>query len=161
MAKQYSSVAGYEANGGFLLGSDTVINSVSLKALPTRDAVLPAIMLLAACKNGETISSLVNTCSLRFSASDRIQNFATEKSKSLISEHSQDPSALIALLGFEGLSVTNVDTTDGLRITLSDKNVIHLRPSGNAPELRCYAESTSDEKAKALVVQVLNKVKNL
>ena len=161
LAKQYSSVAGYEANGGFLLGSDTVINNAPLKALPTRDAVLPAIMLLAACNNGETISSLVNACSLRFSASDRIQNFATEKSKALISEHSQDPSALIALLGFEGLTVTNVNTTDGLRITLSDNNVIHLRPSGNAPELRCYAESTSDELAKALVSKVLGKVVEL
>ncbi|MDO7086316.1 hypothetical protein Q5N69_15665, partial [Pseudocolwellia sp. AS88] len=34
-------------------------------------------------------------------------------------------------------------------------------PSGNAPELRCYAESTSDEKAKQLVVQVLEKVKTI
>ncbi|WP_420851688.1 hypothetical protein [Propionivibrio soli] len=29
--------------------------------------------------------------------------------------------------------------------------MVHFRPSGNAPELRCYAESGSSEKATALV----------
>ncbi|MBF4437131.1 phosphomannomutase, partial [Vibrio anguillarum] len=48
LAKKYSSVAGFEANGGFLLGSDVQLNGQSLKRLPTRDAILPAIMLLVA-----------------------------------------------------------------------------------------------------------------
>ena len=65
------------------------------------------------------------------------------------------------LLFFDDLTVTSIDVTDGLRMTLSDNDVIHLRPSGNAPELRCYAESTSDEKAKQLVVQVLERVVTL
>jgi phosphomannomutase len=68
---------------------------------------------------------------------------------------------LIALLGFEGIVVESVDVTDGLRMTLSSGDVIHLRPSGNAPELRCYAESTSDEQAKQLVVQVLSRVQSI
>ena len=161
LAKQYNAVAGYEANGGFLLGTDIELNNRVLKALPTRDALLPAIMLLAAAKGSLVISDLVKTYSLRFSASDRIQNFATQKSQAIIKTHSEDPSQLIKLLGFDDVTVESVNTVDGLRITLSNTNVIHLRPSGNAPELRCYAESTSDEKAKALVVQVLNKVKEL
>ena len=156
LAQSYRSVAGYEANGGFLLGSDTVVNGKTLTALPTRDAVLPALMLLAGCKNGQTISSLVEACSLRFSASDRIQHFATEKSSALINDNSTDPTALMALLGFAHLSVINTDLTDGLRVTLSNDDVIHLRPSGNAPELRCYAESSSNELAKELVNKVLS-----
>ncbi len=165
LATAFNSVAGFEANGGFLLGSDTVINNKTLKALPTRDAVLPAIMLLAASTKGDgktgNISSLVEACSVRFSASDRIKNFATEKSKALIAEHSGDPTGLIALLGFENLSVLTTDITDGLRITLSNNDVIHLRPSGNAPELRCYAESSDEATAQSLVSQVLSKVATL
>ena len=157
LAKQYSSVAGFEANGGFLLGSDTQLNQQTLKALPTRDAVLPAIMLLSASKSAGGISALVDACSIRHSASDRIQNFATAKSQQLIADHQADPSQLIAMLGFSDVSVTDVNTTDGLRITLSNTDVIHLRPSGNAPELRCYAESSSEAVAQGLVRQVLEK----
>ncbi|MEM5554160.1 phosphomannomutase [Pseudocolwellia sp. AS88] len=160
LSKSYKSVAGFEANGGFLLGTDTSINGKVLKALPTRDALLPAIMLLAAAGDNN-ISDLVSECTERFSASDRIQKFATAKSKQLIETYTLDASALIKLLGFADLTVTSIDVTDGLRMTLSDNDVIHLRPSGNAPELRCYAESTSDEKAKQLVVQVLGKVVTL
>ncbi len=61
LAKQYDSVAGFEANGGFLLGSDTSVNNKMIKALPTRDAVLPALMLLALAKEKpiyELVSSL-------------------------------------------------------------------------------------------------------
>jgi phosphomannomutase len=161
LSKKFESVAGFEANGGFLLGSDTVINGKVLKALPTRDALLPAIMLLAAASDGKCVSHLVAECTQRFSASDRIQNFATEKSKQIIQTYTNDTASLIKLLGFEGLTVEHVDVTDGLRMTLSSGDVIHLRPSGNAPELRCYAESTSDEQARSLVVQVLSKVQTI
>ncbi|MGL5665066.1 MAG: hypothetical protein ACRDD9_02950 [Shewanella sp.] len=54
-----------------------------------------------------------------------------------------------------------MDTTDGLRITLSDNSIFHLRPSGNAPELRCYAEAKSYEQAQVIVNQVLAKVQQL
>jgi len=161
LAQSYTSVAGFEANGGFLLGSDTIINGKLLKALPTRDAVLPAIMLLAASNESGNISSLVEACSLRFSASDRIKDFATAKSKALIAAHSDDPSALIKQLGFSDISVLSADITDGLRITLSNNDIIHLRPSGNAPELRCYAESSDESTAQSLVVKVLSKVISL
>ena len=157
LADDYDSVAGFEANGGFLLGSDTEINNKTLKALPTRDSVLPAIMLLAACTDGRNISSLVEQCSLRFSASDRIKNFSTEKSKELLAKYSVIPEELIQLLGFNE-NVASVDTTDGLRITLSNNDIVHLRPSGNAPELRCYVESSSDETANSIVKQVLSKI---
>lgn len=161
LAESYKSVAGFEANGGFLLGTDTQVSGKVLKALPTRDAVLPAIMLLAESKDESTISTMVEQASIRFSASDRIKNFATEKSNALIEKYEGDASSLIQLLGFQALKVTSVDITDGLRMTLSNQDVIHLRPSGNAPELRCYAESLSEVSAIELVQQVLNKVVNI
>ena len=100
LAKKFNSVAGFEANGGFLLGSDVKLNGQPLKALPTRDAVLPAIMLLAAAGEG-VISTLVNDLPQRFTHSDRIQNFATEKSQAIIAQGKQGPVNLLTLLGFE------------------------------------------------------------
>jgi phosphomannomutase len=40
-----------------------------------------------------------------------------------------------------------VDATDGLRITFANQEIVHLRPSGNAPEFRCYTEADSEERA--------------
>jgi phosphomannomutase len=99
----------------------------------------------------------VAEASQRFSASDRIKNFATAKSQQLINQLKDDPSQLSSLLGFDD-SVINTDTTDGLRITLANNDIIHLRPSGNAPELRCYAEAADELTAQALVTKVLAKV---
>ena len=158
LAENYRSVAGFEANGGFLLGTDTKVNSNELKALPTRDAVLPAIMLLSKSQGETNISAMVEQVSIRFSASDRIKNFATEKSKALIEKYKDEASSLVQLLGFEALKVTSVDLTDGLRMTLSNQDVVHLRPSGNAPELRCYAESLSEQTANELVISVLSRI---
>jgi phosphomannomutase len=48
--------------------------------------------------------------------------------------------------------------TDGLRIGTENKEIIHLRESNNAPELRCYAVADSLERAKELVQTVLTKI---
>ncbi|EGQ7930544.1 phosphomannomutase [Vibrio vulnificus] len=160
LAKQYDAISGFEANGGYLLGSDVKINGKALKALPTRDAVLPFIMLLSAAKES-SIAALVEALPKRYTYSDRVQNFATEKSLTIVQVGTQNAQALSDQVGFTGLTVAAVDTTDGLRITLSDSSIFHLRPSGNAPELRCYAEADSFKRAKALVDQVLEKVQML
>ena len=69
-----------------------------------------------------------------------------------------DPQALLSQLGFDGAGVAGVDTTDGLRITLADGCIVHLRPSGNAPELRCYAEADSVAVAQRCVDQALKNI---
>jgi phosphomannomutase len=158
LANKYTSVVGFEANGGFLLGSDVKVNGREIKALPTRDAVLPALMLLAAAKE-TSIHQLVNLLPKRFTHSDRIQNFATEKSVSILEVGKSEPDGLLSRLGFDDVAIQSVDLTDGLRLTLANKTIMHLRPSGNAPELRCYAEADTFEQAKALVEQVLNNVR--
>ena len=89
--KHFTSEAGFEANGGFLLGSDTMINNQLLKALPTRDAVLPPIMLLAASTKKGNVPSLVTEVSMRLSASDRAKTFATAISQQLINQNKDDP----------------------------------------------------------------------
>ncbi|MDH1469692.1 phosphomannomutase [Shewanella sp. GD03713] len=151
---QFSRVAGFEANGGFLLGSDIDVNGVNLSALPTRDALLPALAVLAMARNCP-ISQLVAQLPSIFTASDRIQNFERTRSLALIEQGIASPKSFLAKLSLGQFEVLSVDTTDGLRMTLSNGDVIHLRPSGNAPELRCYAESKSVEAALSLVELVL------
>ncbi|MXV28898.1 phosphomannomutase [Aeromonas veronii] len=160
LAKQYSRVAGFEANGGFLLGSDICLEGKPLAALPTRDAVLPFLMLLALANKGG-ISALVNALPARYTHSDRIQNFATVRSQAVLAEGLRDPQNLLVKLGLNDAPVMSVDTTDGLRLTLTNGCVIHLRPSGNAPELRCYAEAESQDVAVELVEKALYKLVDL
>ncbi|MEZ9892258.1 phosphomannomutase [Vibrio lentus] len=156
LSENYTRIAGFEANGGFLLDSDVEVNGQVLKALPTRDAVLPALMLLSAAQT-TSIAKLVSDLPQRFSHSDRIQNFATEKSVAILAYGTSAPQSLLSDLGFDE-AFEKVDTIDGLRMTLSSGVIVHLRPSGNAPELRCYAEADSMEEASAVVKSVLNKV---
>jgi phosphomannomutase len=157
---KFISVAGFEANGGFLLGSDLQLNGKLLKALPTRDALLPVIMLLSAANKG-LISTLVDALPKRYTHSDRIQSFATEKSQAIIAQGKEEPQKLLAQLGFSNTEIKNIDDTDGLRITLADYRIVHLRPSGNAPELRCYAEAENYFKAIECVVTSLKNIQKL
>lgn len=80
---------------------------------------------------------------------------------SIIEQGQRDPEQLLLKLGFTDLKVKSINTTDGLRLTLTKEMTIHLRPSGNAPELRCYAEATSFDIAKMLVDSVLLSVQQL
>ncbi|MGE6382290.1 phosphomannomutase [Shewanella baltica] len=154
---QFSRVAGFEANGGFLLGSDIDVSGVKLSALPTRDALLPALAVLAMAGNG-SISQLVSQLPAIFTASDRLQNFEREQSLQLIEQGVASPKAFLTMLSLGQFDVLSINTTDGLRLTLSNGDVVHLRPSGNAPELRCYAESNSLKSAGLLVDLVLKSV---
>ncbi|HAU8253642.1 TPA: phosphomannomutase [Vibrio vulnificus] len=160
LAKTHERIAGFEANGGYLLGSNALVNGKSLKALPTRDAVLPALMLLSLTKSS-TVEDLVNALPQRFTHSDRIQNFPTEKSLAILEHGKMNPEELLLKLGFTDLKVESTNTTDGLRFSLTNDVIIHLRPSGNAPELRCYAEAASFETAKALVNSVLLRIQQV
>ena len=38
--------------------------------------------------------------------------------------------------------VNSIDITDGLRIFFDSSKILHIRPSGNAPELRVYIETS-------------------
>ena len=147
------SVAGYEANGGFLMASDVTLDGRHLTALPTRDAVLPILSILASAREqGCPVSQLVAALPPRYTASDRLKNFPTDMSRQKIAELASSTAAIEAMFGDLCGRIQNIDQTDGLRITFENDEIIHLRPSGNAPELRCYNEAASQER-----VQVLNK----
>ena len=47
----------------------------------------------------------------------------------------------------------------GLRMILQDGTVVHIRASGNAPELRLYVEAASDAEAYALMRRALGELR--
>lgn len=150
------TVAGYEANGGFLLETDVEMNGKILKALPTRDALLPqlAVMHLARQKM-VAVEDLFRELPKRFTASDRIKEFPTEKSKAKVAEIANGKLGS-QIFGSLAGKVVSEDTTDGYRMTFETGDIIHLRPSGNAPELRCYIESETPARAEELKTKVLS-----
>jgi len=155
------SVVGYEANGGFLVGSPIHKDGRHLAPLPTRDAVLPILTLLVMARDkGVPLSALARDLPPRFTASDRIKDFATEKSRHLIQQLAASPQAIQRLLGDLCGQPAGLDQTDGLRITFQNGDIVHLRPSGNAPELRCYAESATPARAETLARTCLRRLRD-
>lgn len=162
LATAQGPVCGYEANGGFLLASPLEREGRILPALPTRDAVLPMLALLAAGKSAKCkVSSLVNGLPASFTCSDRIKNFPTALSQEKIGalrtggfrERKERFEAVFASIS--GV-VASFDETDGLRTTFENGEVIHLHPSGNAPELRCYTEAGSSGRALEINQAAIN-----
>ena len=147
------AVVGYEANGGFLIAGDIEREGRTLHALPTRDAaIVPLAVLMLAAESGLKVSGLLAQLPQRFTSSDRLKEFPTELSRSRIAalssgDFKQDKAAVEALFGDAFGRAKSFDVTDGLRITFESEEVVHLRPSGNAPELRCYNEAASQERA--------------
>ncbi|MBV5301255.1 MAG: phosphomannomutase [Methylococcales bacterium] len=162
LKKGLSRVVGFEANGGFLVGDPFVRHDQHLSSLPTRDAVLPMLALLAFAKEkGVKLSQLSTSLPQRFTASDRIQNFPNDSSRLLIAQLSSSNEAIQTLLGGMCGEIITRNTTDGLRLTFDSDEIVHLRPSGNAPELRCYAEANSDCRANDLVKRILGDISRL
>ena len=157
----HSPVVGYEANGGFLTASDIHIQERSLTALPTRDAIIvPLTILLMASQKNISISELLQTLPQRFTSSGRLKSFPTALSEEKLSAlktdfPEQNIAAASALFGDLFGSIHHIDNTDGVRITFDSEEVVHLRPSGNAPELRCYNEASSNERAETMNKQCL------
>lgn len=151
-------VAGYEANGGFLLGFAAAGPAGSLTPLLTRDCVLPIVTPLAAARaSGMGIAALVADLPRRFTASDRLQGVAPETARAFLEALARDKAQWAAFFGTA--DACSVNRTDGLRVTLQSGAIVHLRPSGNAPEFRCYVEAGTSSQADALLKDCLQSLR--
>jgi phosphomannomutase len=161
-SKGRGAICGWEANGGFLLGSDIVRNGRKLTALPTRDAFLPILaVLFAAIERGTGVAELFGTLPKRFSKSGLLKNFPRETGLAIVrslTPPKQDAGIATTLArvftrarGFT--SVARLNYTDGVRIVFSNNDVAHIRPSGNADELRIYAAADTQARADAIVAE--------
>ena len=158
-------VCGWEANGGFLTGSDIERDGATLTALPTRDAILPILgTLFAAVEKGLSLVELFARLPKRYSRAALLEQFPKAAGRKLVeffSPHSGDPQNpeletirerlakfFTAAMGFG--KITHVDYTDGVRVLFDNGDVAHVRPSGNADELRIYAVADTQERADAI-----------
>ena len=153
LAEGRRGVVGYEANGGFLTGDLLERGGRGLSALPTRDAVIVILsVLMLSLEQGVSVSGLLHALPARYTASDRLKAFPGELSRRHIAELIQGVEgnsfdAIDDMFSDRFGKVSGLDQTDGLRMSFGSGEVVHLRPSGNAPELRCYTEADSDARA--------------
>jgi phosphomannomutase len=155
-----SGVMGFEANGGLLTGSAFTLNGKALSPLPTRDSFLPILAVLQlSSSQKKSLSAIAEAYSLPVAAADRLENFAQEKSAALMKHLRASKDNLETFLEPVG-KVKSTSDIDGLRVTLTDGSTIHFRPSGNAPEMRCYVEAANQDKAEALLGKGLDLIRN-
>ncbi len=157
-ARGKQRVVGWEVNGGFLLGVDMEVNGQTLSALPTRDAILPIIIALRmAVDAGVAVSEVFVTLPQRFTSAGLIDNFPAEVSQKIMTQFSTDDEATHGALGRfftaqHGFGrVEKIDSLDGVRIFFDNGEIAHIRPSGNAPQLRIYSVADTQSRADQIV----------
>jgi len=184
------AVCGWEANGGFLTGSDIARHGKVLAALPTRDAVLPILcVLLAAREPGLSLPGLFARLPRRFGRAALLQRFPRAVGLEIVRRFSpadeRISEAVFSAAGTRLLDddrnelpvfaaqaqemeavrealerffpaemgfgrITRLNYIDGVRAVFSNGDVAHVRPSGNADELRIYAVADTQERADAI-----------
>jgi phosphomannomutase len=138
------AVCGWEANGGFLTGSDIERNGFTLTALPTRDAMLPILaVLFAARQKHQSLASLFGRLPKRYSKAALLKNFPRARALEIMERFG----TAADLQPFFAGQIRSIDRTDGLRITFENGEVAHLRPSGNADEFRFYSVADTQQRA--------------
>jgi phosphomannomutase len=190
LAKGRKAVCGWEANGGFLTGSDFHYHGKVLSALPTRDAVLPILgVLFRAAELGLTLSKLFDRLPRRFSRAALLKQFPREQSHRILDryspaearvkevslsangplafdEHGSEvaltPAARASLAAVQPAleqvfnaaagfsSIERINYLDGIRMYFTNGDIAHVRPSGNADELRIYAVADTTERADTI-----------
>ncbi|MCX7326460.1 MAG: phosphomannomutase [Hyphomicrobiales bacterium] len=144
-------VVGFEANGGILTASVLTLGTAELAPLPTRDCMLPILATLAMTRRqGLALSQLPAHFRLPASLSGLIRAVPTASSQGLIAMLTARSDVRTRFFEPFG-AIAALDLTDGLRVSLEGGRTLHLRPSGNAPELRIYAEATDAEAAQGML----------
>lgn len=139
----YKKIAGYELNGGFLLETDLD----KLVRLPTRDAVLVILSVLANSISAKIpIKDLLASLPQRSTYSLSIKGIPTEKSLAILEGWKNYRDDIVGTFG----TIKEVNLVDGLRLTFENGEIVHFRPSKNAPEFRNYTEAETADRAKLL-----------
>ena len=148
-------IVGFEANGGFFTASRFRVGQTDLTSLPTRDCFLPIFAVLSSMvKSKMSLSALADHYLLPVALADRLENFPIEASSNLMRRLVSSISAQDAFFATVG-KIQSRNLLDGLRFTFADGSIAHLRPSGNAPEFRCYVEAATSTGAQRLLTRTL------
>ncbi len=155
-------VVGWEVNGGFMTGSVLDVRGHKVTPLPTRDAFTAILIaLVATVDRNQKVSATFAGLPQRFTQAGLLDNFPVEVSKQLVQRFSGNGGGVARELaeyfdakrGFG--KVTDVNTLDGVKISFSNGDVAHMRPSGNAPQLRIYSVAGSQKRADEIVAMAL------
>ncbi|MEE9346424.1 MAG: hypothetical protein V3U88_12535 [Methylococcales bacterium] len=190
-----NSIVAWEANGGYLTGSDLPINTGVVDALPTRDAMLPILCLLhASVQKQQSLCEMLDALPAWYGKAGLLDNFPRSDSSRIVEQLTPAHDSTICVVQFEPERVTmrNVDNQiiaqypahsaeassminakrvletvfskqngfglltqinclDGLRCYFDNDDIAHIRPSGNAPQLRIYAYSQTQNRADTIV----------
>jgi phosphomannomutase len=191
-ASKCERVVGWEANGGFLTGSDITLPAGTLSALPTRDSTLPILAnLFAAAERKIGLTDLWDLLPARFGCAGLLDSFPTASSRSILANlipsselievefdtaggvfdrslTASAPASLAASAATDWqqsraslnrfftpaqgfCDIARINVLDGVRVYFSNGDVAHVRPSGNAPQLRIYTNSDSQARADHIV----------
>jgi phosphomannomutase len=191
-AGKHTRIVGWEANGGFLTGSDIALTAGTLIALPTRDSTLPILAnLFAAAEQRIGLAALWNRLPARLGRAGLLDNVPVAVSQAIlvhlipsgdvievefndtgrVFDRSRPGAAPMLLaepatldwqqrkatlmrfftpaLGFD--DIVRINVLDGVRVYFHNGDVAHVRPSGNAPQLRIYANSNSQARADQII----------
>jgi phosphomannomutase len=163
-----AKVVGWEANGGFLVGTPFARAGRTLAPLLTRDAVLPIVACLrASVEQRRSLVELFAALPARFSKASLLDNFARASAQALLALFARPGGANdVDIVGVERLRAAlaqaftaadgfaapvRVDWTDGVRVWFANGDIAHIRPSGNAPQLRIYAVADTQARADDIV----------
>ena len=164
----HKRVVGWETNGGFMLGGDVEINGNTLKALPTRDAFFPIAAALAlAIQKGQKVSELFGSLPQRATQAGLIDDFPPEVSRTILERFAHDtPEARTELgqyftaeYGFG--NVVSLNNLDGIRVYFNNGEIAHMRPSGNAPQLRIYSVADTQGRADEIVALAIEEPRGI
>ena len=132
-----NALIGFEENGGFMFGKHNQV----------RDGCMSlGLMLDFLSTTNNSLSQEISQLPPSFTTKDKIECSEENATKIISSLKDEFP---------------NSDTSDGIKITLDEKNWVMIRPSGTEPIIRIYAESTDQENLEALMTKFLQKVKSI
>lgn len=93
----------------------------------------------------------------RFTAGDRLQDFSPATSRALIERLAAFEQEISALIGDWCGKMEGLDRADGLRMILTNGDIVYLRPSDNTPKQRCYTEAAYQARGDRLMKVCLSR----
>jgi phosphomannomutase len=141
----YRMVMGYELNGGFMAND-----------LRTRDALMPIFGSIAyAIQQHKPLSVVVDELPKRFTYSSSIKGIPTDLSLNVIDNWEIKREEIENMFS----RIIDVNLLDGLRLTFDNDEIVHFRPSKNAPEFRNYTEADTYDRARVLSEKSIELIK--
>src|SRR5690606_5909991 len=137
--------------GGVLMGGEESGGMSVMHHIPEGDGILMGLLLLEVLADaGKPLHVLVDDLLATYGPAEyeRVDMVLTRpvakaQMVELLLEQAPDQ--------IDGVTVEDIQTTDGVKYYLADGSWLLIRPSGTEPVLRVYAEAPDQERVRALL----------